>query len=199
MRAAVVFASLLPACGDNGPGPTPAELDAAPSMPIDAPPYREPCDSPAGTAAITAAHQDLQPNYARMYAGGIFTLGDSGGTAGFDLRAFFTNEALTTAQQVFDCEGDSITPSTCPSVGVVVEVLFERGDELGVHAAQIRSSAAAWQAIGTVTLTDFVYPENTVGHLAGSIHVDSTAPLVTIDGSFDHTFCIGLLAVEPGE
>lgn len=188
MRAAV-FALLLAACAEHGKSPA---GDGPPPMPIDAPLDFAHCDSPAGTAAITAADEDLQPQYARMYAGGIFTGGgDSGGPPGFDLRPFFTNEALTTVPDVLACEGGA----TCTSVGFLVDVIFERGAELGVHAAQIRNSAATWQASGTVTLTDFVYPETTVGHLAGSIHVESTVPQVTIDGSFDHSFCPGLLEV----
>ena len=161
-----------------------------PSLPIDAPLDFEHCDSPAGTAAITAVHQDLQPQYGRIYAGGIFT-GGGRRTSGFDLRPFFTTDALTTAGNVIDCEGGT----TCTSVGFLVDVIFERGNELGVHGAQIRNSASTWQASGTVTPTDFVYPENIVGHLAGSIHVESTVPQVTTDGSFDHSFCLGLVEV----
>jgi hypothetical protein len=192
MRAAL-FALLLAACGKS---PTPAEVDAQP-MPVDAPSTPndgtldyDHCSAPAGTAAITAAHEDLQPQYARMYAGGLFTGNDdSGGPPGFALRPFFTNEAPTAVQDVIGCEGGA----PCTSVGFVADVLFLRGDELGVHTAQIRNTASTWQASGTVTVTDFVYPDHIVGHVAGSIHVDSTAPQVTIDGTFENSFCPGLL------
>ncbi len=177
---------------------TPAQVDAPPSPAIDAPrggpdgqlDYDH-CDSPAGTAVLTAAHQDLQPQYARMYAGGLFTGGgDSGGPPGFELRPYFTNDSLPTPAAVINCSGGS----DCATVGIVVAVDFDPGNELGVHPAQLRDSASTWQATGTVTLTDFVYPEQAVGHVAGSIHVDSTTPLVTIDGTFDHAFCVGLVA-----
>jgi len=192
MRAGL-FALLLVACADHAKSPS--AVDAQLAMPVDAMPNDatldyDHCNAPAGTAAITAAHEDLQPQYARMYAGGLFTGNDdSGGPPGFALRPFFTNEAPTAVQDVIGCEGGA----PCTSVGFVADVLFLRGDELGVHTAQIRNSANTWQASGTVTLTDFVYPENIVGHVAGSIHVESSAPQVTIDGTFENSFCPGLL------
>jgi hypothetical protein len=185
MRCAV-FVVLLAGCTEHGSSPA---IDAPP--PIDAPIEFDRCESPAGTAAITAAHQDLQPKYARMFAGGIFTGFNDFDGLKFVLRPFFTNEALTSVQDIIACKDGG---AACTSVGFVVELIIKRGEELGDHTATVRNSASTWQASGTLTLTDLVYPEDSPGHVAGSIHVESADPQVTIDGSFDHAFCLGLVA-----
>ncbi|MEJ7603160.1 MAG: hypothetical protein WKG01_35055 [Kofleriaceae bacterium] len=185
------FAVLLVACGERGESTRPIDID------IDAPTLSdalldfEHCDSPVGTAAITAAHQDLQSQYSRMYVGGFF----SSSLPLFTVRPFFTNEALTTVQDVIDCaDGRACTDVT--GVGFVVHVTIERGAEIGAHPAEIRDSAHMWEASGTVTLTDLVYPQGVVGHVAGSIHVESADPQLTIDGSFDHSFCPALVNTD---
>jgi len=162
----------------------------APPVPVDGRFDLAHCDSPPGTAALTAAHATLEPQYARMYAGGTFTGGGhTGQPRGFDLVALFTNQELTTPGQVESCELDRF----CGNHGFVIEFRFERGEELGDHTASIINSLRTWSVTGTVTFTDFVYPETTVGHLAGSLHVASLLPEMTIDGTFDNAFCPGLL------
>ena len=184
---AVGFVSLVAACGTSGSSRALTSVDA-PGVALD---YVN-CEAAVGTATVTvsAVNDGLQPYYGRMYAGGVFTGGgDSNEPPGFLLRPLFSNTALTTVRDVIACEGGS----TCTTVDFVADVLFARGEELGAHATQIRDAASTWQAAGTVTLTDFVYPEDSVGHVAGTIHVESTTPALTIDGAFDHTFCPGLL------
>jgi len=181
MRKAVL-GLMLAACGDNAKltdVPADAAVDALLTGRDD------PCVSRAGGAAITAAHLGLQPRYERMYAGGVFS------TDVFAFKAFFTNEVLVKTGDVIDC---MLGGPPCTTTAFVVEVLVTNGAELGVHPADIHNTASTWQASGTVELTDLVYPvADNVGHVAGSIQVDSASPPVTITGTFDDAFCLGLV------
>lgn len=187
----VVLLGLVAVTGCSGHGTSPPLTATEPDAAIVD--HSDPCASAIGTAVITAAHQNLESQYGRVYAGGIFTGGgDSGSTTlGFGLNLYFTNEELETSQAILECQNGST--ETCSQVGFRVDTDFERSAELGDHTATIRDYGSTWQATGTVTLTDLVYPDQVAGHVAGSIHVESTSPQVTIDGTFDNAFCSGLL------
>lgn len=186
MRKAMLGLLLVSACSEHLPPPQDVVVDAPPQVVF---PMGQPCDSPQGSATITAAHQDLQPAYDRLYVAG------EASDSGFAFHAVFAKDLLRTDQEVIACmTGDA----TCPGVAAIVDVGFATGGELGDHVATVRSGASTWQATGTLTLTEFTQPGPGVGHLEGSVHIDSADPLVTLDGTFDHVFCSGLLTALLG-
>jgi hypothetical protein len=52
----------------------------------------------------------------------------------------------------------------------------------------------AMRALGMLLITDWMHPlDMPPGHIAGSLSV--TTNTVTIDGTFDNTFCAGMVGV----
>ena len=184
----VVLGLLLAACSNDDAAVMVYAASPAMDAPLPLPAAR--CTSPAGSAAITATGEDFEAHYERMYAGGLIPGSADGGTpySGLDMRLLFTNTALTQLSDLYGC----YEAMDCESGGFLLESSLEEGSELGAHPAMFRSTKGPWSASGTITITAYDMPPGYLGHLAGSMSVSSS---VSIEGTFDHSFCLDLISV----
>ncbi len=195
MRIVLGSALVLAACGDNGAKPG---VDAAAIVDVspDAFDSLYHCDSPPGTAALTVTTGAIGPRYARVFAGGISAGdGDTGATPNLELALLFTNDDLSVARHVQACMAHDATQ--CTANTLIVHALFAIADAVNTHDATIETVGGTLSVHGTLEITLYQDPFATsveaTGRVAGSLHVDSTTPAIALDGSFDHSFCGGLL------
>jgi hypothetical protein len=149
------------------------------------------CTSAGGTANVVVRTVGPAKVYDRLYAGGIEG-GLVNGVTGIPLflKLVFANQSPISSD-VGNCCG---TPgsSCCGIDSLAVNVNLPNGAELGTHAADV--SGMDFTVTGTLTITDWMHPlDMPPGHVAGSLSV--TANSVTIDGTFDNTFCAGMVGV----
>jgi hypothetical protein len=178
MRALVGL--LLVGCAHQSGHPAP---DADPSA----------CTSAGGTANLVVRAVGPAKVYDRLFAGGTELGGPVNGATGipFQLRLVFANDSPIEPSTAVCCG----TPdSSCCGIDAVTAQVdsLPGGGELGAHTATV--SGMTFSAMGTLTITDWIQPlDMPPGHVAGSLSVTTNS--VTIDGTFDNSFCAGMVGV----
>jgi hypothetical protein len=101
----------------------------------------------------------------------------------------FANQSPISADMGTCCGTPSSSCCGIDTVSAEVPQL-PNGGELGSHATTV--SGVAFTETGTLTITDWIHPfDSPPGHIAGSLSV--ATPTVTIDATFDNTFCAGMV------
>jgi hypothetical protein len=159
---------------------------------VDAPPDpAEPmCASAGGTANIVVRMSGATKMYGRLYAGGIEgSLVNAFSGQPLALKLVFANESPILADTGNCCA----TPgSNCCGLDSIAVNIDNFPSGVGSHAADV--SGMGFTATGTLDVTDWIHPIDTPpGHIAGSLSVTTNS--VTIDGTFDNTFCDGMVGI----
>jgi hypothetical protein len=150
------------------------------------------CTSAVGTANVVVRMVGPAKVYDRVYAGGI----EGGLVNGFAdaplfLKLVFANQSPISAETGSCCATPGSSCCGIDTVSLQVQSIGG-GNELGSHSADV--SGTDFTVTGTLTITDWIHPlDMPPGHIAGSLSV--TANSVTIDGTFDNTFCAGMVGV----
>jgi hypothetical protein len=149
------------------------------------------CTSAGGTANVVVRAVGPAKVYDRLYAGGIEGgLVNGVSDAPLFLKLVFANQSPISAETGSCCG----TPgSSCCGIDTIsVQVQLVGGSEVGSHSADV--SGMDFTTTGTLTITDWMHPlDSPPGHIAGSLSVTTNS--VTIDGTFDNTFCAGMVGI----
>jgi hypothetical protein len=161
---------------------------------VDAPPDpAEPmCTSAGGTANVVVRIPGSTKMYGRLYAGGFegsLVNGFSGPPLA--LKLVFANDSPIPSDTGNCCGTPGSLCCGIDSIAVNIDN-FPSGAEVGSHAANV--FGMGFSATGTLTITDWIHPiDMPPGHIAGSLSV--TTGNITIDGTFDNTFCDGMVGI----
>jgi hypothetical protein len=206
MVAARLVARLAPlalvslvGCGHPAAGIADAPAEAAPFL--DGPPAF--CDA-GGASHVTVTRAGVTTTYDRAFGGGVWLIGPvaPGRAAAPPAGAGMTASLLlTTADHLpqataIDCRIPGQIGSPCTLDGVVMETGALPADgELGAWPIQIAGTHDASPLIdGTMTITAFTQPFlHAPGRITGTLAAGPTTAGDVITGTFDATFCAGLL------
>lgn len=184
MRAMRALVGLLVGCAHQSGHPaSDASADADPSA----------CSSAVGTANVVVRPVGPAKVYNRLYAGGTELGGPVQDATGipFALRLVFANDSPV-SPGIGEC--CSTAGDDCCNVDALVVDVHDLpdGGELGSHTANV--SGMDLTTAGVLTITAWSQPlDMPPGHVAGSLSV--ATPTVTIDGTFDNSFCAGMVGV----
>ena len=174
-----------------------------PALVNDAPPPIDTVDASSGSCPANATTANIEmmsgsthATYSHLHAGATWFVGPvAPSVTGPDMsvRLLFTSSGDPVPTLTAMCCGGG-DQSCCTLDGITVDTNgLGVGVEVGDHAAQLRSfHDAAFQLMGTLTITTFVQPfENAPGRIAGSLSASSGE--MAVSGTFDNTFCPALL------